>query len=111
MKTTYEQSPEMKVIDNENGINVFLFLPGVKKENIKIEATDGETIDISATRDGNSLGRVVYGYDRLQDVKFSKRLKLSSRLDSNSITPKYELGVLQLSINEKEKAPPKEITF
>ena len=111
MKTTYEYTPKMEIVENEGNIDVYLFMPGVEKENIKIEATNENTINIEAKRDDNDLGKLIYGDEKSGEVNFTKALKLSSRLDQDSITPKYDLGVLHLNIQTKEKEPPKQIEF
>lgn len=111
MKTTYEYSPQMEVVENDGIVDIYLFMPGVVKENIKIEAIDDNTINIEARRDDNNLGKLIYGENRTGEVTFTKALKLSPSLDSNSVKPDYNLGVLHLNIKSKEKEPPKQITF
>ena len=111
MKTAYEYSPKMEIVENKGNVDVYLFIPGVVKENITIEATDENTINIEAKRDDNELGKLIHGDNRTKAVNFTKALKLSSRLDKDSVKPKYELGVLHLNIQTKEKEPPKQIEF
>lgn len=111
MKTVYEYSPKMEIVENEGNVDVYLFMPGVIKENIKIEATNENTINIEAKRENNDLGKLIFGDAKAGEVTFTKALKLNSSLDRDSIKPKYELGVLHLNIKTKEKEPPKQIEF
>lgn len=82
-------------------------MPGVKKEDIKIELKDN-TLHVSADRhlshatgDKKENGRNV--------VTYSQTLELSRNIDSNKITASYENGVLTLTMAKAEAAKPRRI--
>jgi len=81
-----EREPLVDVMEDENGYKIFAELPGVEKENIKLDATDNAVT-----------------IETIGDKKFQKRIELESTVDPDSSEASYKNGVLSIGINKKEK--------
>ncbi len=87
-------------------------LPGVKKEDIKVEV-DGDEVSISAElRNGHGAGegaRVLHSeryFGRL-----ARALRLGEEIDDAKVTAKFADGVLELTLPKKAPAASKQITI
>ena len=92
----------MDVSEKENAYVVHADMPGVKKEDIKIEI-DGSEVSISAetknekeVKDGDRLLRSERYYG-----KVSRSFTLASEVDEAAASAKYENGVLELALPKK----------
>ena len=102
-------SPRANVVDNGKTISVDLELPGVAKEDIKIEL-EGGVLRISAEkkspkheeRNKTYFNEISYG-------SYKRSFRLSDEIEADKVEAKYENGVLKLELSKKEKALPKNI--
>ena len=99
-------------VTEQNGeYKVLAELPGVKKEDIKVEV-DGDQVSISAesrvereAKDGERLLHSERYYGRLARV-----FRVGQEVDSAKVSAKYENGILELTLPKKESAAAKQIT-
>lgn len=99
-------------VTEQNGeYKVLAELPGVKKEDIKIEV-DGDQVSISAesragreTGDGERLLHSERYYGRLARV-----FRVGQEVDQAKVSAKYENGILELTLPKKESTAVKQIT-
>jgi HSP20 family protein len=99
-------------VTEQNGeYKVLAELPGVKKEDIKIEV-DGDQVSISAesragreTKDGERLLHSERYYGRLARV-----FRVGQEVDQAKVSAKYENGILELTLPKKESTAVKQIT-
>jgi len=101
--------PAVDVIENKEGISLTLDLPGVKKEDISINVKDG-TLVVSGEKK-KEQGKGSYTFSERPFGKFERSFKLANRLDADSISAKYEDGILEVSIAVKEENKPKSIVI
>jgi len=112
---TYEKDsdvawiPRVDVNETDKEINIDVELPGIDKEDVKVEVRDntltisGERKSEKKTEDENcSVAERHYG-------KFERSFTLTDGVDANRITAEYKNGVLTLGVPKTEKAIPKEI--
>ncbi|CAN6587830.1 unnamed protein product [Malus baccata var. baccata] len=97
--------------------HVFVFdLPGLKKEEVKVEVTDGRVLQISGERneeekDEKSTDRK----DRFHRVerfrgKFLRRFRLPENAKTDEVKASMENGVLKVTIPKHEvQKPPKKV--
>ena len=92
----------MDVSEKENAYVVHADMPGMKKEDIKIEI-DGNEVSISAetknekeVKDGDRVLRSERYYG-----KVSRSFTLASEVDEAAASAKYENGVLELALPKK----------
>lgn len=91
------------VIETPEGYQIYAEIPGVKKDDIKVEIEKGRIVRISVekkepeVKDGKHLikGRV-YG-------KLVKSIKLPTTIDSGKIKGSYENGVLSFFVFKDKK--------
>lgn len=103
--------PGSEIVKTENGFQVKVSLPGVKKEDVKIEL-EGNLLTVSGERksehtenQGNVLrSEISYG-------KFSRSFTLTPDIDQSKIEANFTDGILKLDMPVSEKALPKAITI
>ena len=88
---TAEREPLADVNTSDREIKVIVEMPGVKKEEIKINATGG-TVEITTT-----------GSQR----KFHKTIEIPPEADIDSASSTYNNGILEIVFNKKENVKPK----
>lgn len=98
----------MDVSEKENAYIVHADMPGLKKEDIKIEI-DGNEVSISAetkndkgVKDGDRVLRSERYYG-----KVSRSFTLAQEVDEAAASAKYENGVLELALPKKAVAKAK----
>lgn len=101
--------PQVDIAESENNFTVKLSVPGIKKEDIKIEL-DGNKLIISGERKSMESD-VSVTYHKLQSSygKFSQTFHLPESVDKESIQAAQEDGVLNVVITKKEKKANKSI--
>jgi len=95
-------TPRVDVVEKEKQFEIHVSLPGLKKEDIKIDI-DGEMLNISGERkfkkendeDKHHLIENFYG-------SFSRSFTLPENVDKNSINAEFTDGILKLEIPKIE---------
>ena len=109
-----ETAPRIRVevIESDGDFKVFAELPGVKKEDTKVEIV-GDTVSIAAeTRAEKDVmrGERVVHSERYVG-KFSRSLRLGEEIDEAKALAKYIDGVLELTLPKKAAVKTKQITI
>jgi HSP20 family protein len=86
------REPLVDVMDEKDMYKIFIELPGVDKENVKLDVAE-DSIEIS-TKD---------------ERKFYKMIYLESTVDPDSAKASYKNGVLTLELQKKEQRKGKEV--
>ncbi|VVB69705.1 Small heat shock protein HSP16.5 [uncultured archaeon] len=86
------REPLVDVMDEKEKYKIFVELPGVDKESVKLDVAE-DSVEIK-TED---------------DKKFYKMIYLDSAVDADSSKASYKNGVLTLELNKKEKRKGKEV--
>lgn len=96
--------PVMDVIEDEENIIVKTDLPGVKKEDIKIDITE-DTLEITANFEEETEVEDVNYLRRERRYGEARRLmKLPAKILMNDSTAKFENGVLTVTLPKLEKS-------
>ena len=101
--------PSVDISETEKQFMVSVELPGVKKEDIKVDIEKSH-LTISGERklnkeeEGKNFHRVETQYG-----KFSRFFYLPDTIDEESIQAKYEDGILNISIDKSEQKLKKQI--
>ena len=89
--------------EDQNNTYVRAELPGVNRDDINVEMTDGY-LTIAAARktagDGNDE----------ESFSFSRAVSIADEVDSNKVSATYENGVLTVTLPKREEAKPKKIS-
>lgn len=101
--------PSVDIAEDEKQFEVSVVLPGMKKEDIKVDLENGR-LNIRGERkmnkeeDGKNYYRVESSYGT-----FSRTFYLPDSVDEDSIEAKYEDGVLNITIQKSEDKVKKQI--
>lgn len=112
-KTAYDDrdfSPAAEVAESEEKFLMSLDLPGVKKEDIKIEI-DQNILKISGERKRDTEtneNHKVHFYEKRYGF-FKKSFTLPRSVDGAKIEARFENGVLEIQIPKTEAAKPRQI--
>lgn len=101
--------PALDVAESENEFKLYIELPGVKKEDIKLSVEDG-ILTITGERKPYSIpenAKILLNEMRIQD--FSRSIRLPREVDLGSIAAELSNGMLQVTIKKSEVAKPKTI--
>ena len=100
-------SPRAKVTDDGKILSIHLELPGVSKENIKVEV-ENAVLNITASKKAEKKedAKDVY-FNEITYGEYKRSFKLSDEVEQGNVGAKFENGVLRLELKKKEKAQPK----
>jgi len=96
-------SPKVDVIENENSYEVHLAVPGVNKEDFKIEVNDNYLTVSGERKFTNEKKDKNYHSVETQYGSFSRSFTLPENVDGTKINAKYNNGILELTIPKDEK--------
>jgi HSP20 family protein len=95
-------TPRTDVVENEKDFIVSVTLPGLKKEEIKIDV-DGDSLIISGERKQNTENKdAKYHLSESFYGKFSRSFTLPENVDKQNIEASLTDGILSLSIPKVE---------
>ena len=103
-------SPRVDLAESEDGYEVKAELPGLKKEEIKVEVHD-QVLTLAGEKkneeksDTKNYHRVERNYGR-----FERSFRLPKEVKSDEIKAKYKNGILTIDIPKSEETKPKEIS-
>ncbi len=114
-KGSYDKSgevcyaPTLDVIEDDAGYSLYLDLPGVGMESLKLELLENK-LSVSGSRDGYSLGEgaVLHRGERAQG-KFARAIRLPKQVDADRIEADFKNGVLQIRVPKTPKASSRQI--
>ncbi|AHZ85222.1 HspC2 heat shock protein [Bdellovibrio bacteriovorus] len=97
----FDFSPSVDVEEKDNAYLVSADLPGMKKDEIKVELNDNIlTISGERTRESKSEG----GYSERSYGRFQRSFTLPVQVNSEKIEAHFEDGVLQITVPKAEGA-------
>ena len=99
--STFDFSPAVDLEEKDNQYMVTVDLPGMKKEEIKIELSDN-VLNISGerTRESKAEGR----YTERSYGKFMRSITLPAHVSPEKVQAHFENGVLHITLNKSETA-------
>ena len=102
-------TPPMDIYETEFQYNLYMDLPGVKADAVKIEIQD-ERLVVSGTRDsaGQEHTSSVHRRERTAG-NFSRSVRLPKQLDAEKIEARYDNGVLHVVLPKQTKPVPRTI--
>ena len=104
-----EEHPAVDVLESKDAYLIRAELPGMKKEDIKVEVKDG-TLVLSGERKSEKPAEGVE-YRRVERVavKFSRAFTLPETVKQDGIEASYKDGVLEIRVPKAEEAKPRQI--
>ncbi|MEO0080644.1 MAG: Hsp20/alpha crystallin family protein [candidate division WOR-3 bacterium] len=104
-------SPVLDIQETDDAIIVHAELPGMKKEDIKIQLS-GDTLTISGERkfEAEQKGKTWYRVERAYG-RFQRTIVLPAEVAGDKAKAAYKAGILELTLPKSEKAKAREITI
>ena len=99
-------------VDMEDKEDKFILkadMPGLKKEDINLKATDNEVAISAQSKEEVHEEKENFVRKERSSRTFSRRVSLPESVDTDSIKAKYENGVLRIELPKKEKKKKKEV--
>lgn len=107
-KRTDWRRPRYDVVENDDGFNVRVSLPGVNRDGVDI-AYEDDTLRITGTR-ADLAGEGWRPLHReLPDSDYRLHLRLNVDVDTAKIVARIEDGILELSLPKAETVKPRKI--
>ena len=106
--------PKVNIMEDEDGFNVEMAAPGMRKGDFNIKL-DNNVLSISSEKkDENEEDDAKYSRREFSYQAFHRSFTLPETADGEKVAAKYENGILKVLIPKKEEAkpkPPKQITI
>jgi len=104
-------TPAVDVRDEKEGFVIKAELPGVEKEDLKVEVSDG-VLTLSGTKKQEAVSEEegVYRAERSYG-EFKRAFALPDAVDAEKIDAQYRNGVLTVTLPKKPEATPKQISI
>lgn len=96
-------SPKVDVIETEKAYEVHVAVPGVNKEDFKVEVNDNFLTVSGERKFTNEKKEKNYHSIETQYGSFSRSFTLPDNADGSKINAKYNNGILELTIPKDEK--------
>ncbi len=102
-------SPTLDIVESMDAYEVFVDLPGVKPEDVKLEMHEGKLV-VSGKRTASSeqKDRTFHRLERTAG-SFSRIVSIPNEVDVEKIDASYDHGVLKIVIPKAIKKQPKKI--
>jgi HSP20 family protein len=102
-------APPLDIVEDESGFSLFLDLPGVVSDGLKVELLE-DKLHLCASRAPISLheGAVVHRGERTLG-KFARSIRLPKQIDAEKISAELKHGVLHLRLPKIPKATSRQI--
>ncbi len=101
--------PSVDVYETENSYVLKAELPGINKEDIKIDINNNALTLQGEKKFEEKVEKDKYVRIERRYGSFSRAFTLSEKMDKENITANYKDGVLEVTLPKKEEAKPKEI--
>lgn len=93
--------PKVNVLDEETQVLIQAEIPGLKKDQVKIDVQDGVLTIKGEKREIKDETKKTYVYRELKQGSFVRSFTLHDNLDADKIDAKFENGVLEVVIPKK----------
>ena len=101
-------NPAVEVFESEGELNFSIEVPGLDKEDLKIDVENG-ILTISGEKKGESEdGKEYFRRERFYGT-FARTFRLPNSMDTDKVSANLTNGVLKISMPRKEEAKPKQI--
>jgi HSP20 family protein len=104
-------NPPVDVRDDKDGYVISAELPGIEKEDLKVEVVEG-VLTLSGTKKQESVSEEegVYRAERSYG-EFKRAFALPDSVDAGKIDAQFRNGVLRIALPKKPEAAPKQISI
>ncbi|KAF9393132.1 hypothetical protein CPB97_000034 [Podila verticillata] len=104
-------NPVVDVNETDKGWNIHAELPGVRKEDIKIDANDNSVTFSAESKSSSDYSRDNIRYQERRFGTYSRTIPLPDSVDRDKIDAKFQDGVLSLFLPKGQVSKPRKITI
>lgn len=106
-------TPAVNVVDEEEGYEIEVAAPGIKKEDFKVAVENGVLTITGESSTEDEEKSKNYTRKEFSSRSFTKSFTLPENISDDEVTAKYEDGVLKLSIKKSKSQllPKKEVVI
>lgn len=101
-------APLVDIYETKDDYFLSAFMPGVKKENVKIKLEEGHLVLMGRINYDDSVNRK-YVLHESEIGNYYRRFKISDSIDESKIDAKLEDGILNVKLPKHERVKPKNI--
>ncbi len=94
-----ERNPDVDIYDMGDNIVIYIDMPGVKKENIKVRMYD-KSIEVMAQNQQEGTPGKPIRRERISNFSISRKIELPFRLRVDTARAVYKDGVLQIIVGK-----------
>lgn len=98
--------PRVDIYENEDEILLHADMPGVEKDNIKVNVDNG-TLTLSSVRKLETKGAAIW--EEFGDVEYKRSFSVPQTIDVSKVDAELKGGVLRLHLPKSEAAKPRQI--
>ncbi|KAG0173911.1 hypothetical protein DFQ29_007678 [Apophysomyces sp. BC1021] len=109
--TTDLISPAVDVYETDKGWNIHVELPGVRKEDIKIDANDNSVTLTAECKVSSDYTRDNVRYQERRYGTYSRTVPIPDSVERDKIDAKFEDGVLNISLPKGAGSKPRKINI
>ncbi|KAG0353179.1 hypothetical protein BGZ54_002365 [Gamsiella multidivaricata] len=103
-------NPAVDVYETDKNWEVHVELPGVRKEDIKIDANDNSVTLSAESKSSSEYNRDNIRYQERRFGTYSRTIPLPESVDRDKINARFQDGVLSLCLPKGEASKPRNIT-
>ena len=101
--------PAVDVLESKDSYLIRAELPGMKREDIKVEAKDGTLVLSGERKSEKPAEGVEYRHVERVSAKFRRSFSLPETVKHDGIEASYRDGVLEIRLPKAEEAKPRQI--
>jgi len=101
--------PAVDVLESKDSYLIHAELPGMKREDIKVEVKDGALVLSGERKSEKPAEGVEYRHTERVAAKFCRSFTLPETVKQDGIEASYKDGVLEIRVPKVEKARPRQI--
>jgi len=110
LETERSCAPLVDIYETEDDYILTAHLPGVKKENIKLNIEDGSLLIFGKINYHEALNRK-YILNESDSANYYRKFKLSDSVNIEKIEASYENGLLQIKLPKHDYVKPRNISI
>mgnify|MGYP001312246002 CR=1 FL=1 len=102
-------APLVDIYETDDEFFLNAYIPGVKKENLKIKLEDNHLVIMGRIDNYDEAVNRKYVLKETEVGNFYRRFKISDSIDESKIDAKLENGVLEIRLPKHERVKPRTI--
>ena len=102
-------SPAVDVLESKDAYLIRAELPGMKREDIKVEVKDGNLVLSGETKSEKPVDGVEYRHVERVAAKFWRSFSLPETAKSDGVEASYKDGILEIRVPKAEETKPRQI--